>query len=449
MNRHTVRRLTGALLLTLLAPILLGADDPYEQGRAALDRQQWQQAEALFREAARGGARADAALYWQAYALGKMGRVDGALRVLEDLERSHPGSSWLDDARELRAELRGGAAAGENDEELRTLALMGLLQSNPERALPHLEKFLAGDNPVQAKEQALFLLLQTGLPRATEIVVGLAKDAKREPELRAAAVRSLGVAGGDRSREQLAEIYRSAGDAAVKQAVLDAYMVGGFEQELVAAARSEPDLSLREHAIRQLGPMGSIQALDTLAAETKPVELRRAVLQACMVAGHTAPVVRVARDPADPLRNEAIQQLGVMGGNAELWQIYDAEKSIEVRQSIIRSQGVGGDTARVLSIARSDPEPALRAAAIEALGVGGGAPASALTEMYRQEKDFDVKHAVLQALFIRGEVRALIDISRKESDPRLKRDAVQFLAVSGSEEALEYMQELLDERKTK
>ena len=507
MNRNTpwsVAIVLG-LLLAILPPHPRAADDPYEQGRAALDRKEWERAESLFREVAKGGGpKADDALYWRAYALGKLSRVDQALRVLDELQRKHPDSPWIDDAEALHDELRGEVAVDAKDSDLKSLALLGLVQADPERALPHLEKFLKSDRSVSDKEQALFMLLQTDHPRATEIVVGIAKDPQREPELRAAAVRSLGVAGGESSGERLGEVYRSATDMGIKRAVLDAYMVGGFDDELLAVAKSETHSELRSHAIQMLGAMGAEDALDKLAAELKGSdtrqallqaymvsgngarlfeiarasrdprereqaiqllgamgatqeleqlyagepsrEVRRTLLQSFMVAGHAGPVARAARDASDPeLRQEAIQLLGVMGGADELWKIYNEEKSIELKERILQAQAVGGGAGRLVSIAKSDPEPRLRRAAIAGLGISGGASPQAMTEIYQQEKTFENKRAVLQALFTGGDVKTLIAISRKETDPRLKREAVQFLAVSGSNEATEYMLELLDE----
>ena len=140
MSRYPVRggktgwsvALVVGLLLAVLPPDPRAADGPYEQGRAALDQKQWERAETLFREAARaGGDRADDALYWRAYALGKLSRVDQALRVLDELERTHPESPWLDDAEELRDELRGEAAVDDSDTNLKSMALMALEAGKP------------------------------------------------------------------------------------------------------------------------------------------------------------------------------------------------------------------------------------------------------------------------------------------------------------------------------
>jgi tetratricopeptide (TPR) repeat protein len=495
------------LWLSTLPPYPLAADDAYEQGRAALDQKQWERAESLFREAAKqGGDRADDAMYWRAYALGKLGRVDQALRAIDELKRTHPDSPWIDDAQELREELRGdNDANADEDSDLKSMALMALVQADPERAIPHLEKYLRSDRPVSDKQQALFMLLQSGSPHATQIVVDIAKDPKREPELRSAAVSSLGVAGGRRNAELLGEIYRSTSDSEVKDAVLNAYLVSGNDDALLDVARNDKDEDLREKAIQNLGAMGARAALDRLGSEAKDSKTREAllnaymvsgntaklleiartdrdkdvrqkaiqllgaargteeleelyrserseetrstILQAFMVAGHQGPIVRAAREATEPeLREQAIQLLGVMGGMEELSRLYESERSVEIKKQILQAQAVGGGGDKLLRIAKSDPEPELRMAAIQGLGIAGHVSRSDLIELYGQEKAFDVKRAVLQSLFTRGDVKSLVEIARKEADPKLKREAVQLIAVSGKEEGTAYMMELLNEK---
>ncbi len=55
------------------------------------------------------------------------------------------------------------------------MALNGLMNSNPERALPILEKLLAGSQSPRVKERALFVLSQSSAPQARETVVKFAK----------------------------------------------------------------------------------------------------------------------------------------------------------------------------------------------------------------------------------------------------------------------------------
>src|SRR5258708_17221478 len=121
-------------------------DDLYERGTGALDEGQWAQAiESFDRVASAGGRRADAALYWKAYALNKSGQRPPALAALETLRKSHPQSRWVKEAQALDLEVRQGAGQApppesQPDEDLEVLALNSLLTTDAERALALLEK---------------------------------------------------------------------------------------------------------------------------------------------------------------------------------------------------------------------------------------------------------------------------------------------------------------------
>ena len=103
-------------------------DAGYQRGQAALDAHRWDEAlDAFGKVAAAGGPRADGALYWKAYALGKLGRRAEALAAIAQLRQAYGSSKWVVDARalELRAacdlaELRAGQ--GRSDEAYAVLA---------------------------------------------------------------------------------------------------------------------------------------------------------------------------------------------------------------------------------------------------------------------------------------------------------------------------------------
>src|SRR5262249_3855800 len=62
----------------------------YERGQRALDSRNWDDALERFTQvASAGGARADGALYWKAYALGKLGRRDQAVAAIAELRKSY------------------------------------------------------------------------------------------------------------------------------------------------------------------------------------------------------------------------------------------------------------------------------------------------------------------------------------------------------------------------
>jgi len=249
MRRTVVLGCAVLLLAIAIAPA--AGDSLYTQGTKALDRREWQEASELFAEVAeRGEEKVDAALYWRAYALQKLGRTDEALDALHRLESAYPDSRWLDDAGELQAELDGSDSLA--DDQLRMVALTALLESSPDRALPWLEKLLSGDAPLAVKRNALFLAIQSGNPEAMEIAVATAKR-NDSPELQAAAVRGLGIAGAARSRELLMEVYDSTESAEVKGAVLEAYMIGDDVPSLLSIAMGDESVERRKQAVEYLG----------------------------------------------------------------------------------------------------------------------------------------------------------------------------------------------------
>ena len=157
------------------------------------------------------GRRADAALYWMAYARNKQGQGGEALAAVEELRRAYPQSRWLKEAGALELEIRqrAGQPPGPEsvaDEDLKLMALNGLLNSDPEQAIPLLEKFLQGNSSRKLQERALFVLCQSSSPKAREIVTRVARG-ESQPDLQRRAIQSLGVFGNPESRQVLAEIY--------------------------------------------------------------------------------------------------------------------------------------------------------------------------------------------------------------------------------------------------
>jgi HEAT repeat protein len=369
------------------------ADGIYEQGSKALDERRWDRAVELFGEVVRlQSSKADGALYWKAYAQSKQGQRAEALATLESLRKSFPASRWQNEAGALQLEIKqasGQPVTPENtaDDELKLMALNGLLNSDPERAIPMLEKFLQGKQSPKLQERALFVLAQSGSARAREIMNNIARG-NSNPDLQLKALNYLGLFGGAASRQTLADIYASSSDIRVKRAILRSFMVGGERDRLLTAAKGEP---------------------------------------------------------VPELRKEAIQQLGVLGAHAELWQMYQAEPAPEIREQILNALFVGGGTDRLLEVARTDKEPRLRRAAIRLLGVSGAAKTGeALISMYASEKDPDIRRQVIEGLFVQGNAKALIDLARKETDPAMKREIVSKLSIMGSKEATDFMMEILN-----
>src|SRR4051812_23111368 len=142
--------------------------DLYDEGREALDEDRYDRAEAKFDQLAQmNGAQTDAALYWKAYAENRLGKKDTALATIADLKKRFAQSRWQKDAAALEIEVRQSSGQPANPEaqkndELRMLALQGLINSDPERAIPFLGKVLEGSGSPKEKSKALFVLAQSG-----------------------------------------------------------------------------------------------------------------------------------------------------------------------------------------------------------------------------------------------------------------------------------------------
>ena len=66
--------------------------------------------------------------------------------------------------------------------------------------------------------------------------------------------------------------------------------------------------------------------LNSLYVDASDLEVKRQVLRAFMMAGDRQRVLNVAlTEKAPELRTEAVHQLGVLGAQDELWQMYQKE----------------------------------------------------------------------------------------------------------------------------
>lgn len=368
-------------------------DRDYEAGQRLLERSQWMQAAERFAAvAALKGTRVDAALYWRAYALDRLGQKAEALAAAAELIKGFPSSRWVSDAKALEIQVRQSVGQpvrpeAEADEELKLLAIQGLQHSNPEQAMPMLEKILQGPQSPRLKERALFVLAQTNSPRARQIIAGIAKGAGN-PDLQRRAIQYLGTNGTRENRELLAEIYAASNDIDVKRRILRAFMVAGDRARVLAAATGES---------------------------------------------------------TPELRSEGVRQLGVMGAHEELWQLYQKESSVDVKKQIIQAMFVGGNATRLIELANAEAHAELRRTAIRNLGVMGSRQAAdALVALYAKEKDVEIRKAVVQGLFTQGSAEQLVAIARKETDPVMRKELVRHLATMNTKVAVDYLLEVLN-----
>ena len=400
------------LVLTLAAaaarPQALGFADPeggqsapatqaeiaYQKAMSLLDQAKWEAALKQFQDlATRYKDKADAAVYWEAYSQSKMGQAAAALQTLARFKASYPASRWLNDAQALQIELRQSTGqkvepdSVGDDVDLKLMALSGLMSSDPEKALPILEKTLQGNASARVKERALFVLSQNDSPGARAIVERIARGSSN-PDLQKKALRNIALFGSQKNRQLLSDIYASSNDTEVKREILRGFMVSGDRERLATAAKSE-----------------------------KSPELRK----------------------------EAIRQLGLTGDQKTLAEMYATEGDRQVKAEILQGLFLGGGVDKLIDLARTEKDPELQKKAINNLGLtGAGKAGDTLVAMYHSSSDRGVKSAVLNALFLQNNGKALVDIARKETNPELKKEAVQKLSLTHSKEGTDFFTELLN-----
>lgn len=383
------------LVVALLAVAALAFADSrsaaYREAQRALEKEEWAEASRLFGKLASASTdETDAALYWKAYADWKRRDGQDSLQSLRRLLADYPKSSWADDAKVLEQEIRGGGgatASSEDDEELKLYALDGLMQVDPSQAIPVLERILAGGASARIKERALFVLSQSGAPRAREILRGTARTGQ-PIELRVAAIQTLGIAG---MADELGALWDAKPPAEIREAIIEAYLTANRPEPLLDIARSDPDPHTRAKAVETLGAMRAIPSLR---------------------------------------------------------QLWSTERDGEVRAEILQSLGIAGDVDTLAKVARESKDPDHRREAIEGLGIAhGDAARKSLRQLYGELPDAEDKREVAQSLMVQSDAKTLIELFRAERDPALKRMLVQQISLIHDPEANRLILDLLGDGK--
>jgi tetratricopeptide (TPR) repeat protein len=464
------RTLEPALLAALQDPVVIARPQPfpfssenadYDRGISFLDSGRYDSAvEAFDKVIAKGGKKTEGAMYWKAYALGRLGKRDDSIRTIEELQKKYPSGRWTNDAKALLMDVR--QASGQpvspdkaGDEELKLIALGGLMARDPDRAIPLVEQLLTGSASPKLKERGLFVLAQSASPRAKTLLAEFAKG-RGNPDLQLKALDYLGAFGGGPDVPLLVEVYKSSGDVDVKKRVIRSlamtgrhgFVFGGFGPSDFTVVN---DLAMAEARV----------AVDRAKVEA---EVARALADTertrVQVEARTrADVERtaVARATGEGTANAASKQWSVASAEREkarqakakeaadaLWQIYSTESSVELRREILSNMRFSAQADRLLQIAKTDPNPDLRRAAVQGL-MFDRSPKSTdvMLGLYKDEKNPAVKHQILDNIMAAGSAATLVQMARQETEPAVRKQLVERLSMMKDKEAVDYMMEIL------
>ena len=307
----------------LAEPDVKGDDAAYQAGSKALNESRWADAVTAFDQViAAKGRKADAALYWKSYALGKLGKAALVDSTCQQLQKAYPDSTWNSDCaspqvgtvaaevrrvqrdtqrnaaqaqrdqdqmqRDLQREVQrtqrdadkagwpyhfdldshthvndptGTGVARDPNEEMKMLALNSLLNRDPAQALPLLRGVLTGSGNPDLKQHALFVLGQSRAPESLALMHDLIVG-KMGPELQRESIQAAGIYEGRRLNDALVEAYHGTADTKIKQAVISAFFISGDDARMVEVARGEKNLEMKRTIVAQLSLMQGKAAND-------------------------------------------------------------------------------------------------------------------------------------------------------------------------------------------
>jgi tetratricopeptide (TPR) repeat protein len=428
----------------------------YDRGTSSLDSGRYDRAiESFDKVIAKNGKKVDGAMYWKAYALHRLGKRDEAIRTIEELEKKFPSSRWSNDAKALLIDVR--QASGQpvspdkaGDEELKLIALNGLMMRNPEQAIPMVEQLLTSSASPKLKERGLFVLAQSASPRAKTLLAEVAKG-KANPDLQLKALDYLGAFGGGPDVPLLVDVYKTTSDIDVKKRVIrslgmtnrrglsvayafDAPLVYSLamDQARVAIERSRADLERQQtltEAERTRVQAELDRELGRLGDRTGPAKI--------------APSAGGTPSAAQTEREKAREAKAKEAGDA-LWQLYQGEPSVELKREILRNMRFATQSDRLMQIAKSEGNADLRSAAIQGLMLDRTPKtAETMLALYQGEKDPAVRRQIVDSFSWSGSAATLVKIARQETDPALRKRIVERLSMMQDKEAVDYMVEIL------
>jgi HEAT repeat protein len=369
-------------------------DSNFSSGQSHLGQRQYEQAIVRFdRSIAQKSPRADASLYYKAWAQFRLGKTEDAVATIAQLRKEYPQSRYLNDAKVLEADARRLKPQDiVDDDEILMLAIGSLQQAEAERAVPLLEGVLNKNNSLAVKKRALYMLaLKSDQPKARAILLSYAKGGGN-PDLQLEAIRYIAS---NRDRQttsaELQQIYQTTQDTVVKLAIISA-----FRQS------------------------GNTPALVTIANTTNaPMEIRRS----------------------------AINGIAGIGVPQDLWALYQKEENKELRLQMISAFGSMGALDQLNQVLKTEKDPEVRRRAVRSLGnLKSEQTGKMLVDMYGTEQDVETRQAVISALGNQNNADALVAIARKEQNPQLRTSIVKKLAElseRGSKPAQDFMMELI------
>lgn len=460
------------------------ADSLWRRGRIAISEESWDRAAEAFRDIVDRFPRstyAGDALYWEAFALQRIGRQQDIRRAVTALERqkedfASAATFTSGESAALLTRLKGRLAR--SGDAGAAVDVATIAEQVGQAVGVAAEVAVRSSQDMVRQMEPMIRASMEGAMRGLEGArIGMGRGESDIPpecegvisEESVEAINALMQMNGDRAlpilrkvlarRDKCSEILR-------RKAVFLVSQQGDDDQAvdlLVSVAKTDPDRKTREDAVFWLSQTGSERAAEVLETilldRSADRELQKkaifSISQSDTPRGRRALRDFVRRSDVDPeVRGDAIfwlSQSGDAESSAMLRELFPTVRDRETQEKILFSlsqQESAANTRFLLDRAKDRTLPTeLRKTALFWAGQGG-APLKDLGEVYDSAgDDIELRKQVVFVLSQRDESEAvdrLIAIARKETDRDLRKNAIFWLGQSGDPKALKFIEELIN-----
>ena len=416
-------------------------DSLYRSAREALNRGEYRRASEQFKTFEQKYPKSryvPAAMYWQAFALYRVGATPDlrqALKVLDDQRTRYPEAAEETEVaslttrvvgtlaargdpgmpERLRQSSPGQSACDREDMEIRAEALSALVQSDPSGAAPVIRRTLArrDECSVPLRRRAVYLLGREGVGGSPEDLLAVAKD-DPDQSVRADALARLAQLPGDAPVKMLEQLLTPAADERTQRAVVNALRI---------SSSADANRVLRSFIEREdMNEGARAEAIRTLSRRfeytvyTKSVSTPRS---------SDVPVVAPGKRSDRVLTDADVTSLRA---------VYEKTGSRTVKNAILETIGASetasGDQWLMSIVRDSNEETRYRQAAMSRLR-RPDVSLDELSKLYDGLSERELRSEIIRIMGQREEPAAtdkLLEIARGGTDPNLRRQAISALA---------------------
>jgi len=435
------------------------ADSVYRAARQALNDNQYERAAGLFkslRDKYPRSSHVPNTYYWQAFALYRAGSDDqlrAARTALQTQARRYPKATTRRDAEALLRRVEGSLAQlGDEEAAASTMeAVTAIAPGVPQPAQPPQPAVAVAPRPGRA-------------PRESDD-----RCEDDDDDIRIAALNAVLQMDADRAVPLLKTVLarRDEGSACLRRKAV--FLVSQKRSDetsriLLDAVRNDPDKEVREQAVFWLSQVPgdeTVAALDSILQDPKsdPEIQEKAIFALSQHRSPRAAAILCTysgrRDRPADLREKSIFWLGQRRSPENQQCLRDLYKSLDsddLKEKVIfsLSQMGGADNYRwLMDIALNNRENIeLRKKALFWAGQGRSVDMGDLVRLYDSMNDREMKEQLIFVYSQRREeaaVTKLCQIGTKDPDRELRKKAIFWLGQSRSQQAMECLQELINQ----